>query len=212
MAWRGANSNYPKNRIRPYYANNPTYVGSYAPTDAPTRTSRRRHDGFNLAQNFGLDTTSDDINESPYSSPFYINGRYNSDNLVTQRGNSASVQGTKFLLDAKTTTADFSDDDIQTYLELWQGKQIKFDVPYSGKIIGTTITLQNKGGCTGILSIYLSAKDGGSVLAEASIDLCKVSTDRPEHYTLRPNLTVAANANPRKRIYVRMEIWDEGWH
>lgn len=209
MAWRGANSNYPKNRIRPYYANNPAYVGSYAPTDAPTRTSRRVHDGFNLSQNFGLDTTSDDINESPYSSPFYINGRYNSDNLVTQRGNSASVQGTKYLLDVKTTTADFSDGDIQTYLEMWQGKQIKFDVPYNGKIVGTTITLQNKGGCTGILSIYLSAKDGGPVLAETSIDLCKVSTDKPEHYILRPNLTVPATANPRKRVYVRMEIWDE---
>ena len=209
MAWRGSNSVYPKNRVRPYYANNPVYSGSYGQTDTATRVSHRMHDGFNLAQNFGLDTTSDDINESPYSSPYYINGRYNSDNLVTQRGNSASVQGVEFLLDTKTTTSDFSESDIQTYLEMWQGKQIKFELPYSGKIIGHTITIQNTGGCTGILSIYLSASDGGKILSETSVDLCKVSADRPEHITLHTMTPVSATASPRGKIFVRMEIWDE---
>jgi len=209
MTWRGSNSVYPKNRVRPYYTNNPVYPGSYGQTDTATRVSHRMHDGFNISQNYGLDTTSDDINESPFSSPYYVNGRYNSDNLVTQRGNSASVQGTKFLLDTKTTTNDFSDGDIQTWLEIWQGKQIKFELPYSGKIIGHTLTLQNVGGCTGILSIYMSASDGGKILSETSIDLCKVSTDKPEHFTLRTMTPIKADANPRKKIYVRMEIWDE---
>ena len=95
MALRWQNSVRPKGRVPSYYANNKLYPGSYAQTETQTRTSRRIHDGFDLTANYGLDTTSDDINSSPYSSPYYINGRYNSDNLTTQRGNSASVQGIK---------------------------------------------------------------------------------------------------------------------
>ena len=98
MATRWQNNPHPHGRTPIYYANNRLYNGSYAPTDSQTRTSRRIHDGFVLSQNFGLDTTSDDINSSPYSSPYYINGRYNSDNLITQRANSASVQGVAYRL------------------------------------------------------------------------------------------------------------------
>ena len=97
MATRWMNNPHAKGRVPVYYANNRVYPGSYAPTDTQTRTSRRIHDGFVLSQNFGLDTTSDDINSSIYSSPYYINGRYNSDNLITQRANSASVQGNALL-------------------------------------------------------------------------------------------------------------------
>jgi hypothetical protein len=171
--------------------------------------SRRVHDGFNLQVNYGLDTTSDDINSSPYSSPYYVNGRYNSDNLVTQRANSASVQGTRFLISKHDTTQDFTDSEIQTTIEMWQGKQIKFKVPYTGKIVGNTITLRNSGGCTGILSIYLSATDGGRPLMETSVDLCKISQDKFEHVTLRGMTPVSEQANPRGEIFVRMEIWDE---
>ena len=96
MPYRGQNSKYPKYFPPTYYTNNGLYVGSYGPNDYPTRTSRRVHDGFVLDRNYGLDTTSDDLNSSPYSSPYYINGRFNSDNLTTQRGNSASVQGCAF--------------------------------------------------------------------------------------------------------------------
>lgn len=95
MAWRHQNNSHPHGRTKSYYANHPLYPGAYQQPEAQTRTSRRIHDGFTINTNYGLDTVSDDVNSSPYSSPYYINGRYNSDNLTTQRGNSASVQGTK---------------------------------------------------------------------------------------------------------------------
>ena len=132
-ALRWQNSVRPKGRVPSYYANNKQYTGAYAQTETQGRTSRRIHDGFSIQANYGLDTTSDDLNSSPYSSPYYINGRYNSDNLTTQRGNSASVQGIKKLIDVNTEKDDFSDEDIQTYREMWQGKQIKFEMPYNGK-------------------------------------------------------------------------------
>lgn len=44
---------------------------------------------------------------------------------------------------------------------------------------------------------------------ETSIDLCKVSPDRFEHYELFSNVVVKQMANPKKKLYVRMEIWDE---
>ena len=97
-ALRYQNNPHAKGKTPSYYANNKVYPGSYAPTNVPGRTSRRIHDGFDLTRNYGLDTTSDDINSSPYSSPYYINGRYLADNLVFQRGNSSSVQGIKMLL------------------------------------------------------------------------------------------------------------------
>lgn len=209
MAIRGQNNPHTTNQVPGYYANNKLFKGSYTRADWQTRTSRRIHDGFNLQVNYGLDTTSDDVNSSPYSSPYYINGRYNSDNLVTQRANSASVQGIKYLNSKYDETNDFTEGDIQTYLELWQGKQIKFEIPYSGKVVGNTITLRNTGGCTGILSIYLSATDGGRPLMETSVDLCKISEDKFEHFTLRGITPVSADANPRGKLYVRMEIWDE---
>ena len=209
MAVRGQNSPHRTDTAPGYYANNRLYPSAYTRTDWQTRTSRRIHDGFNLQVNYGLDTVSDDINSSPYSSPYYVNGRYNSDNLVTQRANSASVQGIKYLNSIYDETNDFTEGDIQTYIELWQGKQIKFEIPYSGKVIGNTISIRNSDGCTGILSIYLSASDGGRPLMETSVDLCKVSTDKFEHFSLKGITPIAPKANPRGKLYVRMEIWDE---
>ena len=210
-AWRFQNNPHTTGRTPAYYAYNKQYKGSYARTDVPGRTSRRIHDGFDLTRNYGLDTTSDDINSSPYSSPYYINGRYLADNLVQQRGNSSSVQGIKMLLfpERYKRKEDFIDLDIQTNLELWQGKQIKFELPYNGKVVGNTITLRNTGGCTGILSIYFSTKEDGVPIYETAIDLCTVSQDIFEHRELYSITTVPATANPRKKIYVRMEIWDD---
>lgn len=211
MATRWQNNPHPHGRVPVYYANNRVYPGSYAPSDTQTRTSRRIHDGFVLSQNFGLDTTSDDINSSPYSSPYYINGRYNSDNLITQRANSASVQGCEFLLlpEEYRDDSDFSEEDIQTSIEMWQGKQIKFEMPYDGKVVGNTITIKNTGECTGILSIYFSTKPNADPIYETALDLCKVSPDRFEHFTLHSMGVVPQLANPKKKLYVRLEIWDE---
>lgn len=210
-AWRFQNQPHTTGRTPAYYANNKQYKGSYARTDVPGRTSRRIHDGFDLTRNYGLDTTSDDINSSPYSSPYYINGRYLADNLVQQRGNSSSVQGIKLLLfpERYKRIEDFSTDDQQTTLEIWQGKQIKFEIPYDGKVVGNTVTLRNTGKCTGILSIYFSTKEDGVPIYETAIDLCTVSQDIFEHRELYSITTIPAIANSRKKLYVRMEIWDD---
>ena len=212
MAYRYQNQPHVTGRTPSYYANNKQYPGSYARTDVPGRTSRRIHDGFDLTRNYGLDTTSDDINSSPYSSPYYINGRYNADNLTTQRANSSSVQGIErllFLEDDYGRREDFTAEDIEDYIELWQGKQIKFEIPYNGKVVGNTVEIKNTDGCTGILSIYFSTEKDGVPVYETSVDLCKVSQDRFEHFDLFSILTIPAMANPFKKLYVRMEIWDE---
>jgi hypothetical protein len=211
MAWRWQNTSRPKGRYPSYYANNKQYTGAYAQTDVPGRTSRRIHDGFSIQMNYGLDTTSDDLNSSPYSSPYYVNGRYNSDNLTTQRGNSASVQGIQRLCDYYTEkpTKDAIEAEIQTTIEMWQGKQIKFELPYDGRVVGNSIELRNTEGCTGILSIYISTSENGVPIYETSIDLCEISEDNFEYRELYSALTVPARANPKKMLYVRMEIWDE---
>lgn len=209
MSLRYQNDPHTTDRVPSYYANNRLYKDSYARTDWPTRTSRRIHDGLSIAQNYGLDTTSDDIDSSPYSSPYYINGRYNSSNSTTQRGNSASVEGVERLTSVGDIENDFTDNDIETTIELWQGKQIKFEIPYNGKVIGNTISLRNPGKCQGLLSIYLSAKDGGPVLSETAIDLCSVSEDNFEHHKLYTMTPIPRTANPRGVLYVRMEIQDD---
>lgn len=212
MATRWQNNPHPHGRVPIYYANNRQYPGAYAPTISQTRVSRRIHDGFALTNNYGLDTTSDDVNSSLYSSPYYINGRYNSDNLTTQRANSASVQGNKYLLlpeEYRDDDSDFSKADVQTTLEMWQGKQIKFELPYDGKVVGNTIEIKNTGGSTGILSIFFSTKPDALPIYETSVDLCKVSQDAFEHLKLYSNSVVKPLANPKGKLYVRMEIWDE---
>lgn len=209
MALRWQNQPHTTDRVPGYYANNKLYKGSYARTDWPTRTSRRIHDGLTIDRNYGLDTVSDDVNSSPYSSPYYINGRYNSSNLVTQRGNSASVQGIVRKASLYDEESDFTDNDIQGYLELWQGKQIKFELPYDGKIVGNTITLRNTGGCTGILSIYFSTGPNEVPIYETAIDLCDVSTDIFEHKTVYGANIFPRPTSPNGKIYVRMEIWNE---
>ena len=209
MSTRWQNNPHPHGRVPIYYANNRLYNGSYAPTESQTRTSRRIHDGFVLSNNYGLDTTSDDVNSSMYSSPYYINGRYNSDNLITQRANSASVQGCEFLLSPLEQVNDFSQSDIMSTIEMWQGKQLRFTIPYDGKVVGNTIAIKNTGECTGILSIYFSATEDGEPLYETAVDLCKVSPDRFDYFTLHSMTVVPQDANPKKKLYVRMEIWDE---
>lgn len=209
MALRHQNNAHTTDRVPGYYAYNRLYKDSYARTDWPTRTSRRIHDGLTIDRNYGLDTVSDDVNSSPYSSPYYINGRYNSSNLVTQRGNSASVQGIVRKLSYGDVTSDFTDSDIQGYIELWQGKQIKFELPYNGKVVGNTITLRNTGACTGILSIYFSTGPNEVPIYETAIDLCEISTDIFEHKTLYSANVFPRSVVPDGKIYVRMEIWDE---
>ena len=209
MAVRNQNSKKMHDRVPSYYVENPLYPGSYTRNEWQTRNSRRVHDGLTIDRNYGLDTVSDDVNSSPYSSPFYINGRYNTIESVAQRGSSSSVQGMVRLMALYNELEDFTEEDIQTTIKMWQGKQIKFKLPYNGRIVGNTISIKNTQGCTGILSIYISAKDGGAPLYEAAIDLCKVSMDFFEHFDLYSVTTVPTTANPRGEVYVRMEIWDE---
>lgn len=209
MTTRYANRSDTTDRVPNYYARNKLYPHAYQRTDYPTRTSRRIHDGFSLDRNYGIDTTSDELNTSPYASPYYINGRYNSNNLTTQTGNSASTPGITRLLTVHDELEDFTEEDIESYLKLWQGKQIKFSVPYTNKVVGITITLRNTKACTGILSVYLSASENGPVLAEAAVDLCDISQDNFEHRQIYFITPVAQRANPRGELYVRMEIWDE---
>lgn len=209
MSLRWQNDSHLTHRTPSYYANNKLYKDSYARTERPTRTSRRIHDGLSVDRNYGLDTVSDDLNSSIYSSPYYINGRYNSNSMTTQRGNSASVQGCTKLASIGDTYDDFTEDDAQTIIQMWQGKQIKFEIPYNGKVVGHTITLRNKGNCRGILSIYVSAKDGGPILSETAIDLCSVSEDNFEHREVFTMTPILRTANPRGKLYIRMEIWDD---
>lgn len=209
MALRWQNSRKSHDRVPSYYVSNKLYPGSYARNEYQSRTSRRVHDGLVINQNYGLDTTSDDVNSSPYSSPFYINGRYNSDQLVTQRGNSASVQGSRRLVGKYDELSDFTSSDIKTTIELWQGKQIKFKMPYNGKIVGNTIEIKNTDGCTGNLSIYLSATENGTPVYETAIDLNGISRDKFEHKKLYSNIVFPEDSNPKRELWVRMEIWDE---
>lgn len=194
-----------------YYANNKIYPRAYArpQNQWQTRTSRRIHEGLSLPANYGLDTVTDDVNSSPYSSPYYINGRFNSDNSVSQRGSSASVQGVSKLVSIGNRVDDFSKEDIQTTIEMWQGKQIRFEVPYSGKVVGNTISVKNTDGCTGILSIYISTSKDAQPIYETAVDLCQVSEDMFEHLSLDSITTISRSANPRGVLYVRMEIWNE---
>lgn len=211
-AWRAQNNSHPHGRVPGYYSRNRLYPGAYTQNETVTRTGTRVHDGFTINTNYGLDTVSDDVNSSPYSSPYYINGRYNSDNLTTQRGNSASVQGTKkvFLPEELITRDDIElTQEPEAVIEMWQGKQIKFWIPYDGKVIGNQLILRNTGECTGILSIYFSTSPDGEPVYETAIDLCKVSSDIFEKVELNSMTVVPIHSNPQHRIYVRMEIWDE---
>lgn len=212
MPWRKQNNSHNFDRVPSYYANNRLFPGAYTRNESQTRTSRRIHDGFTINTNYGLDTVSDDVNSSPYSSPYYINGRYNSDNLTTQRGNSASVQGTKKLFLPEqliTREAIERTQNPEAVIEMWQGKQIKFWVPFNGKVVGNQLLLKNTDGCTGILSIYFSATPDGKPLYETAIDLCDISSDAFELVELYSMTVVPAQANSQHRLYVRMEIWDE---
>lgn len=209
MAKRFQGNSHTTGQVPAYYMNNGVYPGSYTRNDYPTRVSRRVHDGLTLDRQYGLDTTSDDVNSSPYSSPYYVNGRYNSSNLTTQRGNSASVQGIERLTDYGTTVSDFDDSDIQTAIEMWQGKQIKFVLPYNGKVVGNTITLKNTDACTGILSIYFSTTENGQPIYETAIDLCDISQDKFEHKVLYSATPVPRGRSANSKLYVRMEIWGE---
>lgn len=209
MALRGQNSRYPYNEVPTWYANNKLYVGSMVRNNYSARTSRRMHDGLVLATNYGLDTQADDVNSSMYSSPYYINGRFTTTNTYTQRGNSASVQGIERLASYGDEVRDFSNADAVTTIKLWQGKQIKFELDYDGKLVGNTITLRNTQGSTGILSMYFSLTDGGTPVYETAIDLCKVSEDNFEHLKVYSIDPIEAKKTPKGKLYVRMEIWNE---
>lgn len=211
MAYIRSNNSKTTNQVPNFYARNKLYPNSFQNTEWQTRRSRRIHDGLVLSRNYGLDTVSDDINSSPYSSPYYINGRYNSDALVQQRGSSASVQGIKRLADIHSEAEDLKwigTEAEGTVIELWQGKQIKFEVQYSGKVVGNTVLLRNPGRCTGVLSMYISTTENGNPIYETAIDLCEISEDKFDKVTVYGGIVVPAPAL-EGTLWVRMEIWDE---
>lgn len=224
MAYRESNNSKTTGQVPNYYARNRLYPGAYQRTEWETRRSRRIHDGFVLSRNYGLDTVSDDINSSPYSSPYYINGRYNSDALVQQRGSSASVQGIKRLASVHSyRLGEEAFDGVEEkgeqgkvpYIELWQGKQIKFKLgeglagkPIGRKIVGNIVALRNVGGCTGILSMYFATSENDQPIYETAIDLCEVSQDRFEKFEVYGAIPILPDPSVGE-LWVRMEIWDE---
>lgn len=209
MSYRWQTNPHTTHRPPTYYMNNRLYPNAPTQNEAGARTGRRLHEGLTIDRNYGIDTVSDDVNSSPYSSPYYINGRYVSQNLTTQTGNSASVQGTRRLLTLEDDEAAYPEPAVFSSMKLWQGKQIKFELPYTNKIVGCIINLRNTGASQGILSIYLSATENSEPIAEAAIDLCTVSQDDFETHKLYFMTPVPWNANPHGKVYIRMEVWDE---
>lgn len=211
MAYRSQFNPHSTDRAPTYYANNRLYPNSNAPVETVGRTSRRIHDGLTSHHQMGLEVGTDDTTINAEASPYYINGRHDLEDFVGQRASSVSVQGIKLLLlpEQFFTKNPIKDEDVETTLTLWQGKQIRFEMPYEGKIVGNSIRIRNIDACTGILSIYISTTPDGEPLYETAVDLCTVSQDRFEDFDLLSSTVIDSRANPRGIVWVRLAIENE---
>lgn len=140
-----------------------------------TRVGRRNKEFSSFSNLLGLNTAIDDIHKTPGESPYLRNLRYMGEKQTTQRAQATSRSGTQLLNTVGDVKHYPSRDDAQTYLEMWEGKAIEFDVEFDDLLVAGMLYIQNIENAKGILRVILKPSPDEPPLCDAVVFLDKVS-------------------------------------
>lgn len=178
--------------------------GVYART-TDTWTSRyyqRKQDP--IFDMLGLNTAPDDYHKKDGSSPFLTNVRYMGEREEGQRAQVMSRKGAKLV--ATLGEDEFIPNEAlgTTYLEVYEGKAIEWEISHSRLLTGIIFYAQNPDRNMGCLKITVRHIDTKVELANAVIDANNMSTNAYDLLKLR-----FINAVPDTRVFIRAEVLDD---
>lgn len=136
-----------------------------------TRQGRRNRELATFANLLGLNTSLDDMHKKDGESPYLRNVRYMGEKQIYQRAQAMSRYGQGFLKSIGDVKSYPDKSDAQTYIEVYEGKAIEFDIEFTKTLIGGMLYVQNIDGAKGALRVMLKKDADSEVICDAMINL-----------------------------------------
>lgn len=173
-----------------------------------TRTGRRAREQTTFSNLLGLNTAFDDLHKSDGESPYLRNVRYMGEKQTYQRSQVTSRDGAKLVSVYGDKDHFANQSDGETYLELWEGRAIRFEIPHTDTLTRVQLFVRNDEGAKGrIRVLFKNSKDEASV-ADGNIDLCCVSRSKYTEQIVRPIIPLQAKNDGGKAV-IQLEIMDD---
>lgn len=166
-----ADSMYAGARWQPYYPD----VYSRTSENWQTRTGRRNRSTTTFANLLGLNTAFDDLHRLDGESPYLRNVRYMGEKQRYQRAQVSSRSGNKFISSIGDVDK-FTTKNTDAYLELYEGKVIRFRLRHEGTLTRLQFAGIMNMGATGRLRVLLKKDENSRPICDANIDLADFAT------------------------------------
>ena len=125
-----------------------------------TRTGRRSREQTTFSNLLGLNTAFDDLHKSDGESPYLRNVRYMGERQTYQRAQVTSRDGAKLIATYGEEDHFNPQSEGETYLELFEGKAIRFEMPHSDTLTRLQLFVNNFEGAKGrVRVLFKNSKD-----------------------------------------------------
>lgn len=166
-----------------------------------TRYYNRKDDPiFNMR---GLATTNDDFHKPEGSSPYLTNIRYKGERDDDQVAQSMSRKGAELVVALGEDIFDRNINDGDTYLNLYEGRAIEWELTHSRKLTGISLHVMNTEGVVGGLEITVRHPETKKELANAVLLTEQANNKSFTNFRLR-----FINAVTETRVIIRARIID----
>ena len=173
-----------------------------------TRVGRRSRSQTTFANLLGLNTAFDDLHKTDGESPNLRNVRYMGEKQAYQRSQVTSRDGKSVIAVYGDTDHFTKQEDGETYLELWEGRAIRFEVPHSDTLTRLQLWVENIENAKGRIRVLFKNSKDEEPVCDANIDLSTVAPRKYVERIVRPIIPLQA-ANDGGKAIIQLEIMDD---
>lgn len=173
-----------------------------------TRTGRRNREQTTFANLLGLNTAFDDLHKSDGESPYLRNVRYMGERQTYQRAQVTSRDGAKLISVYGEEDHFVNQADGETYLELYEGRAIRFEVPHEDTLTRLQLFVNNYEGAKGRIRVLFKNSKNEEPLCDANIDLEEMLNKKWVERIVRPIIPLQQKNDDGVAI-IQLEIMDD---
>ena len=173
-----------------------------------TRVGRRNREQTTFANLLGLNTSFDDLHKTDGESPYLRNVRYMGEKQTYQRSQVTSRDGAKLLAVYGEQDHFVNQSDGETYLELYEGRAIRFTVPHTGTMTRLQLFINNFEGAKGRIRVLFKNSKDEAPLCDANIDLTVAPNKKWVERIIRPIIPLQTK-NDGGNAIIQLEIMDD---
>ena len=173
-----------------------------------TRVGRRNREQTTFSNLLGLNTAFDDLHKSDGESPYLRNVRYMGERQTYQRAQVTSRDGAKLIATYGEEDHFNSQSEGETYLELFEGKAIRFEVPHSDTLTRLQLFVNNFEGAKGRVRVLFKNSKDEEPLCDANIDLEEMPKKKWVERFIRPIIPLQQE-NDGGIAIIQLEIMDD---